>query len=173
DIRKLEGYYEPLELADKVEAFHEIYSENMARVGASDHYFFSLDYLRALCEIDGVEYHLIGRDGGLAAGAITIQQGKTLFYHLGATAQTHLVNGPIKILLADIIQKNCQKDIEKMVLGGGLGGADDSLLRFKLGFSKKLLQIFALQTIFDRSTYERLCEGHAASNFFPRYRQVL
>lgn len=173
DIRKLENHYEPLELTDKLKAFHEIYSQNMARVGASDHYFFSLDYLRALCEIDGVECHLIGCDGELAAGAITVQQGKTLFYHLGATAQAHLASGPIKILLADLIQRNCQKSFEKMILGGGLGGAQDSLLRFKLGFSKNQLQIFSLQAIFDRPSYERLCEGYAASDFFPRYRQGL
>jgi hypothetical protein len=65
-------------------------------------------------------------------------------------------------------------------LGGGLGGGEDSLFRFKAGFSKCRARFTTLRWVFDTEANDRIesvwRKVHATDtfepDFFPRYRQV-
>ena len=72
------------------------------------------------------------------------------------------------------------KDIGAKILhlGGGLGGADDSLYRFKLGFGTDVHPFYTLRVVHDRATYDELNRSvvsgeHEESDdaFFPPYRR--
>ena len=162
------------EASTDVWAFHEIYTQNMKRVSAQDQYFFTPEYLNALCGLPGVALWVALDEDGIVAGAITIEQAGRIFYHLGATADRALPNSPFKYLLNDIIQSHCEGDFSELVLGGGYGGVEDSLLRFKRGFSKKMRSVRALRLILDPIEYRRLSQdkgvGHIDEGFFPAYR---
>ena len=54
---------------------------------------------------------------------------------------------------------------------GGVGGADDGLLRFKLGFDQGGLRPVAVcKQIHDAATYQRLTGRRDTEDFFPATR---
>ena len=70
-----------------------------------------------------------------------------------------------------------QRGNRVMHLGGGVGSADDSLLRFKLGFSPLRHGFSTLRVVIDEPEYRRLVAAHGGvldpesrSGFFPAYR---
>jgi len=163
-----------IERSNDFAAFHAIYTQNMLRVGATGGYFFSEPYLRTLGELPGVELWLAHDADGVVAGGMFITQGDLTFYHLGATADRALRASPLKNLLHSRIQALAGSGQRQLVLGGGVGGGDDPLLRFKRGFSKTMLPVHALRVIVDHAKYTTL-SGHPAdaplaAGFFPAYR---
>jgi hypothetical protein len=67
-------------------------------------------------------------------------------------------------------------------LGGGVGGAYDSLFHFKAGFSDTRADFYSYRLIVDQSRYESLsrvaamqAEGDSSipTNFFPAYRRAV
>ena len=157
-----------------VDAFHKIYCENMQRVDASGKYFFSVDYLFGLCRLPGVELWLAHDADGVVAGGIFLQQGERIYYHLGATANRALAMSPLKHLLHDRITALAQSGPTCLILGGGRGGENDALLRFKRGFSRQTLPVHALRVIFDPVMYARISDlpqqPPSPTGFFPAYR---
>lgn len=155
-------------------AFHNIYIENMRRIGASSGYFFSADYLAALCGLRGVELWLVHDAEGVAAGGIFLRQGEITYYHLGATADRALAKSPLKLLLHNRITALAMSGPTRLILGGGRGGADDALLRFKRGFSRLTVPVHALRVILDPTTYAHLSslsvQPPSTTGFFPAYR---
>jgi hypothetical protein len=162
------------EVSDDSDAFHVIYEENMTRIKAHDEYFFSAEYLRALCAMPGVELILAFDERGPVGGVLLVSHGDLLFYHLGATADRGLQLSPLKHILRRVIEMNSQSCYRGFVLGGGVGGRNDSLLKFKLGFSKEMTPVYALKVIFDKAAYAALTNGRvradAMDSFFPGYR---
>lgn len=162
------------ERSEDVEAFHKIYSENMQRVDASDEYFFSVDYLAGLCRLPGVELWLTHDADGVVAGGIFLQQGTIVYYHLGAMANRSVAMSPLKHLLHDRITALAKSSPTRLILGGGRGGKNDALLRFKRGFSRQALPVHALRVIFNPVMYARISDlpQHPPSptGFFPAYR---
>lgn len=163
-----------IERSDDFVAFHRIYTENMKRVNAEGSYFFSPAYLEALTALPGVELWLVCDGQGIIAGGVFIRQGNLVFYHLGATGDRSLATSPLKHLLHHRIQDLARSGLRSLVLGGGVGGNDDPLLRFKRAFSKQTQPVHALHVIFDPAEYTRL-SGRAyqpvsSSEFFPIYR---
>lgn len=164
------------EQSSDVKTFFEIYSQNMKRVHAHDDYFFELSYLTSLCSIDGVQLRIACDEKGPVAGAVIISHNNRLFYHLGATTDRALEGSPMKYLLNDIINEYAGGPALEMILGGGLGGKNDSLLRFKRGFSKDTYDVNALRIVLDIHKYSLLTKSAEAKNlhlgYFPAYRKA-
>lgn len=163
------------EESDSAATFHEIYTENMARLGAEAHYFFSRDYIEALLKINGVCLLLASDAHGPVSGAITFQHNGNVYYHLGATSDRGLTVSPLKNVLAKLIEINAGGPFRKLFLGGGLGGENDTLLRFKRGFSKDMLDTSMLKIVFDKDAYAELSMQNSReicfAGFFPHYRK--
>lgn len=163
-----------IERSDDIAVFHSVYFENMQRIGASSEYFFSADYLATLCRLPGVELWLVHDAEGVAAGGIFVRQGEIIYYHLGATADRALAKSPLKLLLHNRITALAMSGPTRLILGGGRGGADDALLRFKRGFSRLTVPVHALRVVLDPSTYAHLSslsvQPPSATGFFPAYR---
>lgn len=162
------------ERSKDIEAFHKIYCENMHRIGASGEYFFSVDYLSGLCSLPGAELWLAQDANGVVAGGIFLQQGKIVYYHLGAMANRARAVSPLKHLLHDRITALSQSGLARLILGGGRGGENDALLRFKRGFSRQTMPVHALRVIFDPVKYARISDlpsqPPSPTGFFPAYR---
>lgn len=164
-----------IDYCDDVAAFHRIYIENMQRVGANPTYLFTEAYLRRLCEIEGAGL-VIARDrDGPVSGAISVVHGADIYYHLGATGDRGLAISPLRQVLAWLCRRHAGGPHRDLVLGGGLGGASDELLRFKRGFSKRTVPVFGLKLVADAAAFSRLsgCEPRQAfdQSFFPPYRR--
>ncbi|WP_366556753.1 GNAT family N-acetyltransferase [Aquibaculum sediminis] len=162
-------------------AFREIYAETMTRAGAGAFYHFPEAYFEALREglSEGASLHAVfDPDGRPASAAFFLRHGGIVQYHLGGTASAAMAAAPAKLLFHEAMLHFRAQGARVLHLGGGLGGREDSLYRFKAGFSKHSATFHSLRMIVDPARYARL-SGLPASEagalpdgegFFPAYR---
>ena len=153
-------------------AFIEVYHANMRRVGAIADYYFDADYFQGLTDALGSDFDLFvcRRDGEIAGGACFMHRGPIVQYHLGAVADAHLAAAPLKQLLDAARHHYAAAGAHVLHLGGGRGGSDDSLLRFKSGFSPRRHPFALWCWVIDTAAYAALTEGRPETGFFPAYR---
>ena len=159
-----------------IDSFVEIYHETMKRVGAHEKYFFSRNYFYEFLENEGFKSRLLlaKKDGEIVAGAIITITNKIMQYHLGGTADSHLKETPMKLILDEARLLGNELGLDFFHLGGGVGGSDDdSLFYFKSGFSDYRCDYQIWQMIIDSKKYKELSEKVTAAvnnTFFPMYR---
>lgn len=158
-------------------AFAAMYRQTMTRLGAADQYFFGDEYFEALrYTTDGqVRLRLAELDGEVVGGALfTLSPSSQLVgYHLSATADQARRLQPTKVILDDVRRWGQQQGFTALHLGGGVGGRQDSLFQFKLGFSRTTYDYITVRSVVRPHDYERLVSerGDAGdSSYFPRYR---
>ena len=166
--------------AEILEQFKDIYHETMEHKQAEEYYFFSdIFYHSILTDLKDnalIFYALQGET--VIAATIVIMAGTKMNYHLSGSRVAYRSCDPGSLLLYHTALWGCENGYKTLLLGGGLGSAEDSLLRFKKGFNKKSDYIFKTgRKIFVPQVYAQLCELRQASgdfeensSFFPRYR---
>ena len=168
---------ETFEHADR---FVAIYQATMTRVGASAYYFFDRDYLFSLREALGQRLKLAFVDigGTLAAAGLFVETGTGLQYHLSGTDEAFVRSQPTKTMLDFVRSWGRSRGAKWLHLGGGVGGGQDSLFKFKAGFSKERSAFHTLRMVVDRRAYDALARAaHRnadpvdATGFFPLYRR--
>ncbi len=166
-----------------IKEFVEIYEETMERVGALNLYYFSIEYFLALGDALGDKLHLciveLGEES-ICAGLFTECCG-IVQYHLGGTRTNFLKQAPSKLMFNYVRDWAKERGNEVFHLGGGVGGAKDSLYHFKAGFSKQRHNFITLRLITDQKKYLQLVNLRAKvlntevdkileTDFFPAYR---
>jgi hypothetical protein len=163
-----------------LESFKRLYRETMERRSASPFYFFDDAYFDGLRGALGERLHLcvVEKDGVVAAAGLYAETDGIVEYHLSGTAEESLEVRPMKLLMH--FASGWAKDRGNRVLhlGGGVGGADDSLLQFKIGFSPLRTSFATLRVVIDEPEYTRLVAARgphldpgARTSFFPQYRR--
>jgi serine/alanine adding enzyme len=171
--RKAEGSAEvrvtvaPAEL----DAFARLYEQTMVEKGAQSFYYFPPEYWRALPELLGdglVLFEALG-DGELRAALLGLATAPWLHYHLGASERS---GGANNLLFLEAARWAQQHGFTRFHLGGGVGGADDTLLEFKLRFDPgALIESAVGKAIHDPEAYRELAGPDAGlEGFFPAYR---
>lgn len=163
-----------------ISTFREIYKENMLRIGASEYYHFSLRYFLDLLGTDEFDCRLIlVYDGGEAiSGSIVTFTGNIAQCHLMATRTRYLSNSPAKFLIDEISLIGRRCGMLYYHLGGGLGFKEDSLFKWKSGFSDFLLSYKSWRFVINPLQYQSLVKKagmalHPDVDFFPLYRYPL
>ena len=165
-------------------AFIDLYYENMSRVNATKGYFFSRDYFFNLFNCSDFKTEvLIAEDNKskrIIAGAMFIKKNNIVQYHLSGASEDFLHLNPIKMLIDEMRIKATKENFKYLNLGGGLGSSEDSLFRFKSGFSKNFKEFKLWKYIVNDSVYTELTirnqQGlHSSNNdninaYFPAYR---
>lgn len=135
----------------------EVYHDNMRRVGATSYYFFTREHLEALHDAVGDRMHLVvALEDGEVVG------GNTFFSYDGiATGYVSSTRRAPKRyadeLLYDSVRRWCRQRGDRVFhLGGGKGGANDSLFSYKAGFSIGRNPFHTWRVIADPVAYERL-----------------
>ena len=155
------------------DAFHGLYMDTMRRRGAGIGYHFTPEYVRQLLERRelGGELHLAWSGDQLAAAALFLRHGRISHYHLSASAVGATRYPAIKLILDEFIRSEIRSGrTQKLHLGGGVGGATDSLHQFKRGFAGKPVPYYQTRWIIRPADYARLSAGKADNGFFPLYR---
>lgn len=163
------------ESQEDIDAFVSIYYETMNRVNAAPGYFFSKEYFSAFLNNKDFESKLLLAkfDDKIIAGAIFTITKKIMQYHLAGTTEQYIRETPMKLILDEARLLGNKLGMESLHLGGGVGGSDeDSLFKFKSGFSDKQCEFKVWQYITDIIKYNELSKDIADknSNFFPLYR---
>lgn len=176
-LRRKGFVVEKAESVSDIDRFIEIYYETMDRVEASSNYYFTREYFRRFLNNPAFDNQLLLAkfDGEIAAGAIFTMTDKIMQYHLAGTTERYIRETPMKLILDEARLLGNEKQLDYLHLGGGVGGSDDdSLFRFKSGFSKQLRQFSVWKYIIDREKYDSLVQVRkiqdVTSGFFPLYR---
>jgi serine/alanine adding enzyme len=150
-------------------AFAALYERTMAEKGATGFYYFPADYWQALANRAWLVLFEALDHTGLRAALLGLASPPWLHYHLGASERTGGANNLLFLEAARWAQAN---GYERFHLGGGVGGADDSLLEFKLRFDPGgLIESAVGKAIHDDDAYRRL-GGGGFDGFFPAYRRA-
>lgn len=167
-------------LAADVGAVAAIYDDTMHRVDARESYRFGLSYFEWLASRDDVQACVVEHEGEPVAACVIFERGGIVNAHLGGTRSAHLKNSPFLLALHDTILWARSRGNRWVHLGGGVGGADDSLLHFKAGFSPGRRRLHAARLVVDPNDYRclvRLRAQHLGrpdtlqdAAFFPAYR---
>lgn len=178
EIRRLkrEGYRLVVDREDLFPQFVLAYRETMDRVNASPFYYFSNEFLDATARLPG--FHLlsvVSPRGAVAAAGMFSLSGSDSHYFLGGTRDDYTALSPAKLLLHEARLWAKSSGATWLNLGGGLGGAEDGLYRFKAGFSQGRGVYETVRIIFNENTYWRLLRKTPnttdhVSSFFPAYR---
>lgn len=160
-------------------AFKRVYRETMDRHAASAYYLFDDAYFDGLRDALGEGLHLcvVEKGDSVAAAGLFVETDGIVQYHLGGTDEAFIGFEPSKLMLHFARDWAKERGNRHLHLGGGVGGATDSLLHFKAGFSPLRHPFYTLRMVIDEAEYRRLAKAHEPSldpevsgGFFPRYR---
>jgi len=138
--------------------FKSLYAETMRRADAQKFYFFNDQYYEGLFRLDTTKLWLIYYAGLPLAGAIVLESenSRVAEYHLGAYVISNN-HRPMETLLHLIAEHYKSRQFRYFYLGGGRSTSDnDTLLNFKRGFSKNLLQFDVGFNVFNAAKYDKL-----------------
>jgi hypothetical protein len=149
--------------------FAELYERTMAEKGATGFYYFPDEYWAALAEREWLVLFEAVSDHGVSAALLGLASKPWLHYHLGASERS---GGANNLLFLEAARWAQAEGYERFHLGGGVGGADDSLLEFKLRFDEGgLIESAVGKSIHDEDAYRTL-GGKGFDGFFPAYRRA-
>ena len=159
---------------DRLDEWVDTYHATMNRVGASGFYFFDHDHFHRLRAVLGEHLHLAVamHDGEVLGG--------NLFFAYRGIMQTHLQStrdGPTwwadKLLYHEVRLWGRERGYLVHHIGGGLGGADDSLFRYKAAFAAGRQDFHTWRVVTDLVAFEKLCgtpTPEMLEGRFPPYR---
>lgn len=156
-----------------IDLFHELYSAAMIRLGAGSRYAFTPDHLRGLIERGAMRLLVVRKDDDVACAGLFTRGGPGSHYFLSGTDPAHRRMAPSKLMIDSACDWARSVGARWMHLGGGVGGACDSLFRFKAGFSDRRHRFQTWRWIVDPHAYEQRCQAAGVSadgSFFPAYR---
>lgn len=165
-------------IEDHMAIFVDLYKENMRRVDADDSYFFDDDYYHKILSSEDFESELKlcvhNESQTIIGAAIFLKKGNIVQYHLSGYSEENFDVDPIKLIIDEMRIKATGEGFKYFNLGGGLGSTEDSLFRFKSGFSKSLKEFKIWKYIVDEEAYEMLTDkflgAGVETGFFPAYR---
>jgi len=171
-----------LKVAETKEDFQEfkvLYYENMKRIKAKKHYFFSDDYFEIINTSKDFETEILlaidNESKKVIAGCLFVKTNTMVQYHLSGSDEKFLHLNGTKFLIDQMRLKASKAGYKNFNLGGGLGANEkDSLFRFKSAFSDEYHPFFVWKLIVNKEKYDDLCYKNKISDknstFFPLYR---
>ncbi len=167
---------------DTWDAWIDAYHENMRRVGAASHYFFPPEYLSRLRALLGPHVNLVAAftaDGDFMGGCLLLEYDGMVQQFLLGIREQYLRAHTARALFVETRRWGHARGDRVQHLGGGRGGANDSLFEFKLQFSKSTRSYFTWRVVADTSAYDELlgapvsglgARSDTGLDFFPAYR---
>jgi len=169
-----------------IDDFVSIYNETMDRVGSTGYYYFPKDYYLNLKDSLGgnVKLFCAWLDGHIISSSMFFFSNGIVQYHLSGTITEHLRHNGAKVILDHVRTWAGECGYKWLNLGGGVGSSEDSLFRFKAGFSKSRHTFEIVRMIVDPLEYDnavrlrREWTDHTGlhpreTSFFPEYRAPL
>ena len=159
-----------------LERWVETYHATMRRVDATDFYFFDAEHFRRLRAALGDRVHLavaLDADGELLGGNLFFEYHGLMHTHLQGTRDRTVMHAD-KLLYDEIRRWGHARGNRVYHLGGGLGGSDDSLFRYKAAFSAGREDFHTWRIVTDPDMFAKLSGGDPTPEMmtsrFPPYR---
>ena len=169
---------------EHMEDFIRMYLETMSRTDAKDYYFFSKDYFYKLRQVlgDSLKLFIAEKGGVIVAASLFLVTGDIVQYHFSGSPTRYLKFSGSKVILDEVRKWASKQGFSWLHLGGGVGSKEDSLFRFKAGFSKlrfpfEVVRMFLEPTIYAELVQKRIewenknrYKG-VSDDYFPLYRR--
>jgi lipid II:glycine glycyltransferase (peptidoglycan interpeptide bridge formation enzyme) len=161
--------------------FREISDETMTRRNARAYYYFSDAFYGSMLEgLKGKAKIYIAwyRELPVSAFLVLYSAGNAT-YHLGGSASEYMMLGANNLLIFEAAKDLITMGVRTLLLGGGYGGAEDSLLQFKRTLAPSgVLDCHMAKRIFNGKIYDALVEKKKSfrqeasqnNSYFPAYR---
>lgn len=166
--------------AEDIEAFVDIYTENMERVQSADYYRFSREYFLSLIHTDEFDCRLflVYVENEAVCGMIAAFTQGIIQAHLIGTRTNYISDSPAKFLVDEVSKAGRVEGMKYLHLGGGFGFKEDSLFKWKSLFSDSYLEYKSLRFIVNDEIYHELVDKKgidrdADVDFFPLYRAAM
>ncbi len=155
--------------------FVDLYSATMGRLGAAKRYKFSPSYFDSLREALDGKLHLATAsfDGEVAATILFTVYNGIAQAHFGASDKAYDKLSPIKGLIDGVADIARGLGANRLHLGAGRGGSEDSLFEFKGRFSRSRHNFRTGRWILDCEANTELSQQSPTSDdiaYFPAYR---
>lgn len=161
-----------ISIDDGLDDFVRVYNSTMNALGASQYYFFPEQYYVELFENNHSDIKLVQcvKDNEVACMGIFSFTNGISQYHLGGTAGEFYRFAPTKLMFNFVREYANSIGCHSLHLGGGLGGGEDNLFNFKLGFSDDVKSFYVCKKILNENVYRELSKNKQESQYFPLYR---
>lgn len=162
-----------------LDSFLEIYYKTMDRNSAEKDYYFSKEFFETINTMKNhFVYFNVLYENKVISTELVIYSENNCYSYLGGTFEEYFNLRPNDFLKYEIIKWAYRKGIKNFILGGGYGGEDDGIYRYKKSFAPNGIYDFYIgKKIFQPGKYKELVElrkkekdFEVNSNFFPEYR---
>ena len=173
--------------SQKIAEFCQLYEETMARVIAQDIYYsFNKKYFQQMASAIGDHLYLClvnAPSGEIVSAGLYTECGGIIQAAFGGISNNFVKQSPSILEIDTVRWWAKEQGYQYLHLGGGVGGSEDSVYKFKAGFSPLRHTFLTLRIICDRNKYNYLVNLKAQtanisaeklenSNFFPAYRSI-
>jgi len=157
-----------------LEMFTKLYYETMSKNKASKKYYFEKQYIEDHFQILNSILVKVIYEQEIVCAAIFLLDGKIINYHLSGMNYNFKKLYLTDLMLWEAIKWGNENGYRYLHLGGGLT-ENDSLFKFKRGFSDDVRKFYIGKHVFDMNSYKTLLDldlnSRSESSFFPAYRQ--
>lgn len=168
---------------DLLDDFLSLYWETMERVGASDSYYFDRQYFVELKAALGEQAHMLAvlRHGDVVAAGLYLERCGIVQFHLSGSKRLEGKLSADRLMIDHASAWFAERGNGVLHLGGGVGAASDTLLRFKAGFSPLRGSYSVWEVVTNREMFRLACataptpdteDGVIGSRYFPPYRRA-
>lgn len=162
--------------------FKRMYDDTMRRDNANSYYFFSSEFYHALDYYLSDNYELFYAiyNDQIISMAIILYANDSIHYHLSCSEYEYRSLAPSNLLLYEVAKWGCDNGFKHFHLGGGLGGHQDQLYKFKASFNRYSDCSFYIgKLIVNINNYDILVDERCQtdhefdkhSDYFPLYRK--
>lgn len=155
------------------------YHKSLDKLKAKPIFYFNEDYFDALAQSSLFESEILftmdKQTHEIMAGVLLIKTNQIAHIELAFTVEKFLKSSPLRLLFDECRKRYRRDNIKILNLGGGRGGKQGSLMRFKSSFSKNYANYNVWKYVVIPEVYEYLLTPEQKgidSDFFPKYRLI-
>lgn len=163
-----------------IDEFISLYNSTMDRDNATEYYYFNRKYYNYFIEelkYNSLFFYAV-YDGKIISMSLILYSNQNIHYHLSGSDKEYQSLAPTNLLLLEVANWGVENGFSILHLGGGLGGKEDNLFKFKQAFNKQSNTEFSIgKKIFNNELYQELISLRIKNNsfiengsFFPEYR---
>lgn len=138
------------------DVFRNVYEATMNKVSADTYYYFNDEYYNHLQNNNAI-YCYVKYGEIIIASSVFMEYSNRLHHHLTGSLKEYLQFAPNHFILWESICYAKENGFTTLHLGGGRTNEDDdSLFKFKKGFSKQIHNFYIGKRVLNQEIYEQL-----------------
>lgn len=144
---------------ENVEIFYRIYRENMEHVNSIPYLFFNLQHFRNMFQQDNIEFFIAYQDDTPIACYSGLVSKEYYGNYLRASLTDYNKTGVNTLMYWSMIKSAKAHGCHYVHFGGGTSGdPENSLLKYKMNFSKTLSEFWIGKKIHNQTIYDQVVE---------------